>query len=838
MTLKSSSSSSSIDVTRGEITESPSGKLEADEPIIRSVSLARSIYESYRAKQIKRSILYTEIDGLIAGNPPYPPEALRDAGLTHMANFNDMSPRAAYERACTAYWNLIHNAKYLTQFHIRTPQKDPQLPIFEETLARHWKFAVLKHWPAFLSSFATLQAQIVKFGVSPAFFHDERDPKWRVIELQKFFVPDQAQADLDALTSVCIESEYPISYLWSIYQEFTDKSGNEKPSSPWKTMQLGKLLIELSKTPNKDGSLTRDAVTIGRKLYSGDISWDNNFSDMVKIVSLFQQEYNKKISHYMFHRDTTKAAAETDQIGEDFLFYNKDQYARMNEALVLFTMNPGEATIHANRGFGHKFFSLAQAKIQLGCSVVDMAKWASTPIVKSSSLSSKDAELIRWYPGAPTNIGSADFVENTMGANIQQVIGTAQYLASQIKENVAYSGQDVSQPDPDVGSLSPSQSRLGAWQEFSVQKNHIMWFYQQCDRLIQLMTTKIFYSKEPYPSYEILKTWRERSIEDGVPEEIFQTNGKDGSEGMPKHLDVTAVRVAGAGSQVAQLMGLQEIGPLVPSFSVRQQKTYSAQMISAALGPEQLDAYNVNENEMDERGGGASLAGVENSIMQMAKSPVFSNDNEHRAHFATHAALARQTIDAVVQQQMDIVQADTIFRVLVPHMGEHLQALSKNIFAKTFFQQSLSVYNQIKRYSDLNAKNAAKAVQARMKKQREDQQNQQQAMNEDQLKNFTTQNEEHRKDYKLAAQTARQKEAGDNKAANLERKTDADIANKRKKTDAEVAIARSKESGKQGESSGNAALDQATNDPSGYLKRIGGQTPTPFDIETPGAPTV
>lgn len=813
---------------RGKITETPGGQLKADEAIIKSVATARQIYQRYRQNHLKRIALAKEIEGLIQGNPPYNPADIAALGLPYLSNFNDMSPRSLIKRASLSYWNLVYNAQYLTRFVIRSAQKDSKIAYYQETLARHWDFAVYEHWPEFLVNLAFLQTQIVRFGLSPAFFHDEKDPRWRVIDYSRFFVPDQASVDLNLLTSFCVESEFTVQYLWQVYKEF-----HGKKDPPWNTKELGKLLLRLADTKAKTD--TMNELEVGRRLFSGDLNIDQLFTDIVRVVSLLQKEYDGKISHYMFHRDFSASGQNGETLAEQFLFYEKGQYDKVNRALVLFTMNPGEPNIHSNRGVGHEIFSLGQAKIQTDCSVIDMTKWASTPMIKGSALGTKDPQQIRWAPGVPTNLGSAEFVENTMGANLQAVMGASGFLRESMEHNIAYSGSDPAQPDPDVGSASPLQTRLQAYREFSVQKNHVAHFLRTMDILYGNMTRIMFYSKEGDPGHEIAETWIRRSLEDGVPEEVFSKEAKRTKNGMPHHLECYATRVLGAGSQVAQLLGLEELKPLVPSLNVDQQKAYTRMLVSSALGPEQLDTFDVDANEMDERGGGASLAAVENAIMQMGKAPVFSNDNEHRAHFSTHLALAKHIIDSVVQQQVDPVEADTIFNALVPHLGEHLKALSTNIFAQTFFDKAKGAFDQVQRYAQLNRKNAAKILQAKAKQQQEAQANQQRVMTEEELKTQQVVADEKRKDIKLIAQANRQKEAGDKKAEILERKTDAELAIKRRKAEGETQI---KAVSKQSESAINEPLAEARQNPAQYLEKMGGETPSPFDIEGGKTPTV
>lgn len=825
-TFGTGNSSTSTDWFRGQITQTSPGVFKAPEQIINSVQSARAIYNKLRNNHLKRIALYKEIEGMIQGNPPYNPAELAAAGLTSIANFNDMSAMAIYERACLAYWNLLHTSENTCWFTLRI--KDKNATDYAATMARHWDFAVKKLWPSFTINVASMQAQLVKFGISPIVFPDERDPRWRVVELFRFFVPDQAQADLDMLTTVCVESELTVQYLWSLYQQFKDKKASD---SPWDAKQIGKLLLFVANSPIKDSILPHDTFELERKLYSGDISFDRMYNDTVRIVSLFQTEYDGKVSHYMFHRNFDAGNfAGGNAPGDGFIFQQPNQYKSMQEAFILFTMNPGSYTIHSNRGVGHKMFSLQQAKTQLDCSVVDMAKMASTPIIKSPSLNMKDADQIRFYPGVATNIGTYDFVQNNLGANLQGVISTVQYLNNQLQFNITYSGSDPSQPDPDQGSLSPSQVKLMAFKEFGILKNSINHFYSIFDRLISNMTAKILRSKSGYPMHEIKEVWIQRCVDDGVPEEIFKVGEAEIEEwGMPGHIDVCAARAMGNGSQAAHILGLENLQPIMGSAGAREEREYKKQWITATFGAEHVSAFLNEEDESDEMTGGASLAGVENAVMQAGKSPIFSPDNDHRAHLVIHLALARQIISQIEQQQTDVVEADTIFAVLVPHMQEHIQALSTNIFAKEFYDKTKPLVDQVVKYATLNRKNAVKVLQTRMKQQQEAQAQQQQVLTEEQLKTMQVMNDEKRKDVKLQAQSQRQEEAGANKAQALAKKTQGELAIKAQKAQGEVQVAKMKEMNK------NEKVEEAEVNPSGYLSELNGATPAPTDIEDPTA---
>ena len=797
---------------RGKIREEEDGSFEADEHIIQNVSAARSQYWTLRAKHIKRINLYKEIEGLIQGNPPYSPSDLKAAGLDYIANFNDMGPRALMKMATQAYWNLLHNAEYMTNFALRLPGV-PQVEEWAHIMSKNWDYAVKKHWKSFDINVASLQYQLVKLGVSPAIFPDEQDPRWRVVELSKFFVPDQQQSDLDFLTTCCVESELSIQYLWGIYKEFKDKP---EDSSPWNVEELGKLLVWASATPSKDQLSPEDLVELQRRLANGDITFDRIYNDSLRMISLLQQEYDGKVSQYMFHRDYD---------GAEFVFKQTNQWQSISDALVLFTMSPGELTIHSNRGLGMEIFPLGQAKIQLDCQLLDGAKWSSSPVIKSPTLNTKDSDQIRFIPGVPINLGGAELVQNNLGTNLNNVIGVANYIQSLIQFNISYSGSDPGQPDRDKGSLSPTQARLQAYREFSVLKNNIAHFYGTFDHLLERMTIKMLNSKEGYAGHKIAKEWKERCLEDGVPEEVFEMGDTPDGE-MPRHIEVQATRVAGAGSQVAQLMGLETLGAMIgSSFGPREAREFKRQSIIAAMGSEAVGAFLQEGDDVDERAGGASLAGVENAIMQAGKSPIFSVDNEHASHLAVHSELARQAIEMQRGGQMTPIEADSIFNVLVPHMGEHLGAVEADPYQQTTFNQYRGFYGEVAQYAALNRKNAEKQLQAQQKEQQRLQEQQGEAMSDAERKDFVALRNEQRSDIKLQAQAARQQEAGDVKAQNARRKTDADISLKAREVEGKLAIDRKKASLE------NTADEDAATNATQALEEMRGETIAATDIE-------
>ena len=729
-------------------------KFKAPENIITSLSTARSIFTTLRTNNIKRNILYSEIHGLLQGNPPYKQADLDAAGISSIANFNDMSPRTIYERQCLAFWNLLFSSEYFITFILSSPQGDantfPEALKFAVTFAKNWKRAVEEKWPDFYTCITSMQSQLVELGVSPVIFSDERSPKWRSVELARFYIPNQSQDDLSLLDKVFVETEMSLAYLWNV---FTSMQTIKEDDTPWNCPELGRILARTTTiNSNANNQMFSDyqPYQIMQHMLSKDCNFDMLYTGTIRVVSLFQKEYSGKFSHYMFIRDPIPFSSE-------FIFFQSEQYDSIEDFLVLFTLNPGERIIHENKGFGHKIFSLAQAKIQLDCSVVDLAKFASTPIIQSPPTNHKDINQIRIYPGIPVNIGAGVLQNNNLGANLNGVVSAANYLTNLMEFNLTYSGSDSGSPDPDKGSLNQTQTMMSAMREFGVLKNTIQHHYQSLDKVLYLMTARMFNSKESDPDYELGERWRELCILDGVPPELFKSKG-DNNNKLPDWMQVRATRALGAGSQAALLFGLQQLQSIGGSFTKQEEKAYKDLMVIAALGPEAVGVFSPDSISNDENSGGASLAFLENEFMQAGKQALFSPDNDHRAHAPLHMSDLVQMTKALQQGQFDPVQADSVYKNMIPHTEQHLQALERNPFTRSLVSELIEPFNQIKKYAELNRKNVARMLQKQAQEQQQAVEEQQQVMSKEQLEEFKVQKDEERKDFKLAQQNKRQEQ--------------------------------------------------------------------------------
>lgn len=808
----------------GQLEKKANGKVVAPDNIIQSVAGAYTEYSILRQDHVDRVALYAALEGLIAGNPPYDQDELDANGFGHIANFNNFKGRSYYERGAQAYWNLLNSTEVFIKIWLNG--KDPQFSRWATYMARNLS-DVIKLWPDFHTNTNLLGSQLTKFGLSPVFWPDEESWMWEVVDVSKFLIPSQTETTITKLTKACIEITYTVQKLYQIYTLIGDE-----PKSDWNKEALGNFLIYRANSMFKqDGQAFTDFLSLQRFINNHSAQATVFFSDIVRLVHLFQEEYTGGVSHYIFDRERIAAAKFTSEAlegGEDFLFFVDRQYKDIQQVLVIFTASPGEWTIHGNLGIGQKTFAGTQAVNMLDCAVLDMARMSSTPLVRTLATGGRDANAIKFIPGIATDLGAAEFVQNQLGTNINQLVLASQYLTQGMDTNAINAGDDPSQPDRSQGSIAPSQARNRAFNEFGTLKNNISHFYLTFDVVIKNMVIRLLNCKEGTRGYEYKKEWIERCEFDGVPREMFDTTPV-GLQGLPRQFrTIKATRVAGDGSTVARIMGLDALQPIAGTFNAKEMSAYKKDYVEATLGPDYIETYAASDDQADEHDGGASLAGLENFVMQQGGTPVFSIDNEHVAHAATHMALNMDTIQQLQGQKISPVDADKIFQNSIPHTQLHIQAMQKApLLYREALQKIEPAFGQVLKLAELNRKNAESMVQAEIRKQQEDAVKTQQVLDDSQRKDVVAAHDMKLKDEKQTASIERNKETVKQRGQIMREKVraDADVGKLKAQLDAEVKGATAK---------GRTQLDLEKSPPEDLQSQLAGMTgstPSAIDFE-------
>lgn len=807
---------------------SSDGGVEAPDNILKTASAAYNQYSAMRLEQIDRNIVYAGIDGMIGGNPPYDEAELAEAGLEHLTNYNNFKARSSYEKEAQGLWNLINSTDVFTKIVLSKAAGVPNATEWARVIAKNFSDCV-KKWPDFNVNFNLLGNQLTRYGYSPVVFPNEKCPLWDVVRVSRFYIPSQSETKSSKLTTCAIDVPMTIQELYSIYKKASNSTSTK---NRWNKDALGDFLMNHANalSQNEQNPIL-NPVDLQSFISNNDAAVNTYFTDIVKITHMYQVEFDtdKKVSHYIISPDIFSDVKKEENEGIDFLFFGDRQYDSIEQAIIIFTATPGEWTIHGNLGMGQKMFAGAQAVNMLDCGLVDNAKMSLGMLVKSLAQGGRDFSPIRVYPGVATDIGASEFVPNTLGANLDKAAFVSQYISQGLEKNAANSGNDPSRPDASQGSIAPSTAVYRAFDEFGVLRNNVHHFYNTFDKVIRMMFIRFLSCPASCDGYKYAKEFLDRCEQDGVPEELLDY-AKTGLDGLPiQYRDVKAARVAGDGSTVARIMGLDSIANLVPMFNEDERSEYKKERVAAALGTDYIETFASSDSIPDETSGGHSLAVVENGMMSMGQPAGFSPDNNQAAHAETHLALIIDTIQKVQQKQISAVDAARILDLIMPHEAEHIKFMGQS---PNFYGQTLSAidapWKQAAQFAQLNKRNAEAMIAAAKEKAQQEAAATNETLTDIQRKDAVAQADIARKDADNEAKNVRADKANDTRADIMKDKAQTDIEIKREKAAVDKAVKQN------ATAKGRTQADLATksvDELGADLSSLIGNTPSSVDFE-------
>lgn len=765
------------------------GKPEAPQRSIPTAQAALAIYRRLRDNNLKRVGTYQKIQGMLDGNPPYNPAKMVKAGLTDMCNVNWKDGEALYRSAALAYWSLFNQVEFIAEFHVNLEEPKPgqqgtgsgytpdaaaeramapeaarnaQLleqeeepgieqgitPEMQETAARtstgaaarkaasaqnaeygrilseEWN-RVIRSWPSFNRRMNFHQGELLKFGLNAIIWPDERDWRFTPVSVRDFVVPDETENDIERIDLICIEKSYSARYLWDVYEK-----ARHNPGGVWNADVLGDLLVRLAHVSDQSPYMTDrvDPLLLQNRLRQGDLYYDAIYNDDIRLISIFVKEYDdEKFSHIMIHPELML---------EDFLYFNYKQYKNISEAFTYFTFSPGEEKLHSNKGLGHSIFAAVEAITQLDCSLLDQAKRGGSLLLRSNPGRGADDRQVKFAPGGIVDLGECEVAQNTLGANVQAIAETSQYFRRKILENNNISGFDASSADRDAQQATVVQMQVS--REARIQRNVISHYYDGLDRFFREIVRKMLHSKPSYPGYEYVKSWKNACIKRGVPEEVFEIGDELTPDGLPVHLNVSATRSAGSGSQAADIMEMQLIMNLLPQLGQRGRIAAMQDYIAAARGWRYKDRYMPVEDRDDQPTGHDTIASLENNQLSDGKQVTVSPDNNHLIHAQNHIRMMQewmkmfqQDSQAMYDGQPLLQKIDSVYQVAGPHFIKHLLILSQDPINRAAYEQLNAQWGEVANFGNMIANNAQRQRESEMQQQQEAQalMQQQQEMN-------------------------------------------------------------------------------------------------------------
>ena len=724
--------------SKGVIDPSNNDAAVAPMRVIPTAQAALAIYRNLRDRNLKRIGGYQKIQGMLDGNPPYNPARMMKEGLSDMCNVNWKDGEALYRQAVLAYWSLFNQVEFIADFKVTldepkemsmgegsgyTPEGRKAASVMNAELGKiiseEWN-NVIRSWPSFNKRMNFHQGELLKFGLNAIIWPDERDWRFKPVSVKNFIVPDNTENDMEMIDLICIENTYSARYLWEVYDSLSDGD-----NGVWNKKVLGDLLVRLANISDVNAYRTDrvDPLWLQSELKQGNLYFDALYNDDIRLVSIFVKEYDDgAFSHIMIHPSLST---------DDFVYFNYKQYKNLREAFTYFTFSPGESMLHSNKGLGHSIYAAVEAITRLDCSLLDQAIRSGSLLLRSNPGRGADDRSVKFVPGGIIDLGECEVAQNTLGSNVQNIAETSRYFKQKILENNNISGFDSSTQDRDYQSAFTMQYQ--ASREARVQRNVIAHYYDGLDRFFREIVRKMLLSKPSYPGYEYVKTWKENCIARGVPKEVFEIGDNVTPDGLPRHLQVSATRSAGSGSQTADIMEMQLVMNLLPQLGQRGRQAALEDYIAAARGWRYKDRYLPMEDQDNQPTGHDTIASIENNQLSDGKQVTVSPDNNHVIHATNHMRMMtewlqmyQQDPNAMWENTTLLQKVNEVLSVAGPHFVKHLLIIANDPVNKEVYKQLNIQWNTIANLGDMIANNARSQRESQLAQQQEAQMLQQQ----------------------------------------------------------------------------------------------------------------
>lgn len=712
---------------------------------------ATTVYKRLKDASAKRVYTYTCIKQMFDGNPPFSEKDRKRLGIETSSNFNPKNSQA-YRRAVLAtFWNLNNDVKHLPNVEIN----------LEGALAKDnkdWSRRVSSVWDEVLRADQTFQAHrmtllndVVDYGLGAIRWKSSDDwrPEW--VDVWKWFVPNQTQNSPENFSFTCFEHTMTAHELWDIYENATDKSN-------WQKTNLGQLLFlysgagqEWSRRGNVD-SFSSNSMQWQDQIKRGDLSLTKEFNRDIELVTVNAREFSGKISQYIIPKEYTLKITQKKSY-EGFLFVAEGMYESFDEAFNIYTLTPGGHYVHDNKGLGHAIYSSDQAIVRLYNTFVDAAMREGTILIRTPASSSKSLESIKIVPGGMTNIGDVELQQVVTGTRLDSIIGAMNFLQGQLLQNNNISGYGFG-IDPQLAGKTLGEVQILATTQGQTQKIVHEIYYSHEDRTYREMFRKMLKNKKDKATKYLI----EQCKKEGVPEDVFEEK-EEGLYKLPKHIRVMASRSAGTGSQVADIVKSQQMMQSIMAFPPDGQKEILKDFTTSIQGYRQLDKYMSPEYYEDERTFAEIGAAVENKLAELGEiKNLFSDKQDHVAHFYEHFNYGANIIELIGQEQYPLQKGAEVLQSLGEHMSQHFLMLQKDSLKANYADDARQKWAEFSNQAAFYVNNAKQEAEAEANRAQAEQEAQAQALSKAALAREEMLMESSRKDDKLILdQTAKRK---------------------------------------------------------------------------------
>jgi hypothetical protein len=666
---------------------------------------ARQLINRLKYEDNTRMYRYSQIQGLMDGNPPWSSQALRDIGQGHRANFNLRESEGIVEAAKTPYYDLVFEVPQFATIEFDVPGAEAHLlDNWGQTASEEYS-DLLEGWDGFDHEMQLHQWQMVVNGVGPLFWPHYIGWHSEACKARKVLVPQETKANVEQLELCAILHSYRADEL----EDFIQRGGTyEEDGEGWNIPLCKAAIIDCATREMRQTYGTENYDLYQRAIRTGDIFYGIHRSDRIYVASLFVKEFGGKVSHYIVTDQVLGRMEETVTEPEKetgYLFKRRKKFDSFNEVLCPFFFDSGpDGTWHAVKGLGPKIYDFCDVSNRTFCQMLDGAVIGSGVTLETADANAIEETQIALVGGASVVSPGYKVVQTRIAEALNGAMVMRRELQNTLQSNTGAYRQRVSDEtqEPTLG-----QAQMNFQQQSVLNRGSTNRYYYNLDKWHRENVRRILdpAQSDKIPGGREALDFAARCVMRGIPPEILS---------FKNIRKVTAFRSLGHGSQELRDMATRELVGLIP-YMEETGRNHALRARAAALpgvGMHYVDSFFPPIEKTGVPDAHAALAVLENNALRQPNGTVLVEPQQnHSTHFDVHYNDVMQHVNnpqSPPQEKLLHMEAAG------PHLNQHLNALRGDPTRKPEVKQKQKQLDDLGKISDAMGQQLQEQMKAQM----------------------------------------------------------------------------------------------------------------------------
>jgi hypothetical protein len=650
---------------------------------------ARSMVQRLKQEDDTRMYRYTQIQGLMDGNPPWNSQKLIDIGQGHRANFNLRESEGIVEAAKTPYYDLVFEVPSYAQIELDNAGVESYLITQWGQIMSEEYTDTLSSWDGFDIQMQLHQWQMIVNGTGPIFWPHYLGWQSEATKARKVLVPMETKANVDELEMCVVLHSYRADEL----ESFIKKGGTDVPGKDgWYRPLCEKAIIDSANREMRSTWGMENYDLYQRAIRTGDLFYGIHRSDRIYVASIFVKEFGGKVSHYMITDAPVNQDQPYDSLGEEtgYLFKRRHKFDSFSNVICPFFFDSGpDGTWHSVKGLGPKIYDYCDISNRTFCQMLDGAVIGSGITLETQDSNSLEETQISLVGGASVIAPGYKVAQTRIAEALDGALAIRRELHGTLQANTGSYRQrtDEAKPEPTLG-----QAQLVFQQQGTLTKGATNRYYNNLDKwhreTLRRMLDPAQNASIP-GGLEAMK-FKARCLMRGIPMPMLDYR---------KVRRVISTRSLGYGSPQLRDVTTSQLVSLIPFMNeVGRNHALRARVASLpGVGMHSVDSFFPPIEKSGVPDAHAAMAVLENNALrtQGGRALVEPQQN-HSTHFDVHMQDVMQHLQDQSPAPVKLLHMEQAG----PHMVQHLELLKGDPTRKDEVKQKQKQLDQVGKVSD------------------------------------------------------------------------------------------------------------------------------------------